>query len=186
MSSQHTHTHTHKHTHTQAKLAAPFIALPAVLGMAIGSKTKKGVDGFYRTLNKPSWTPPNVLFPVAWSLLYVFMGTAAYLASSAGVGAVAMKLYKLQLVLNLAWSPAFFVCEDLTLALGLILALDVAAAATGRRFAAVSAKAGQLWAPYLAWLLFATALTFKLWLDNPAARAGPWRGGRRAGRARRA
>ena len=171
---------------TQAKLAAPFIAVPAVLGMAIGSLTKRGVDGFYRTLAKPAWTPPNALFPLAWSALYVAMGTAAYLATAAGVGPDALTLYRVQLGLNLAWSPIFFLAQDLSGAAVVILALDVVAAATGRRFAAVSVRAGQLWAPYLAWLLYATALTVKLWIDNPAARAGPWRGGRPAGRARRA
>jgi len=159
----------------QAKLAAPFIAVPSALGMAVGSLTKRGVDGFYRGLAKPAWNPPNAAFPIAWSVLYVCMGAAAYLASAAGVGANAMALYKLQLALNLAWSPLFFLAEDLTAALAGIVALDAAAMATGARFAAASARAGQLWAPYLAWLAFATLLTAKLWLDNPAARAGPWR-----------
>jgi tryptophan-rich sensory protein len=171
-------------TKTQAKLASPFIAVPLALGMAVGSVTKKGVDGFYRTLTKPGWTPPNGLFPLAWSVLYVCMGTAVYLAQAAGAGADAMKLYKLQLALNLAWSPLFFLAEDLTAALVGIVALDAAALATGKHFAAASARAGQLWAPYLAWLAFATLLTAKLWLDNPGARAGAWRGGGGGGRVR--
>ena len=171
-------------TKTQAKLAAPFVAVPVALGAAIGSVTKKGVDGFYRTLTKPSWNPPNAVFPVAWTLLYGCMGVAAYLAQAAGAGPDAMKLYKLQLALNLAWSPLFFLAEDLTAALVGIVALDAAALATGKHFAAVSARAGQLWAPYLAWLAFATLLTAKLWLDNPGARAGAWRGGGGGGRMR--
>ncbi len=170
----------------QVKLAAPFVAVPAALGMTIGSVTKKGVDGFYRTLNKPAWTPPNRAFPLAWSVLYVLMGAASYLATSAGAGAGAVKLYRLQLALNLAWSPLFFLAQDLSAALVGIVALDAAALATGRHFAAASETAGKLWAPYLAWLAFATLLTAKLWLDNPAARAGPWRGGRGGGGARRA
>jgi tryptophan-rich sensory protein len=147
--------------------------------------TFPGIKG--AALDKPAWTLPNAAFPIVWSVNYVLMGMAAYYASAAGVGAAAMKMYGVQLALNLAWSPIFFLAKDLTLALAAMLGLDLVALRTGRAFAGVSDRAGALWAPYMAWLAYATALMASMWLRNPAARAGPWRGGRGfTGRARRA
>lgn len=152
----------------------------------MGSVTRPGIEGWYKGLAKPAWTPPNAVFPIAWTVLYTLMGAAAYYANAAGVGALAMKWYQIQLVLNLAWSPIFFLGKDLTLALVSILALDHFALKTGRAFAGASDRAGKLWAPYVAWLAYATALTVALWIKNPSARAGPWRGGRSVSRRRAA
>jgi benzodiazapine receptor len=69
-----------------------------------------------------------------------------------------LRWWWVQLVLNLAWTPVFFALQWLWPALGVILALDVAVAATALAFKHVSRLAATLLLPYLAWITFATAL----------------------------
>src|SRR5689334_9991234 len=68
-------------------------------------------DAWYENLAKPAWNPPNRVFPIAWAVLYVMMGVAAWnvwrLAGFSGAG-FALGLWVLQLVLNAAWSGIFF------------------------------------------------------------------------------
>jgi benzodiazapine receptor len=71
----------------------------------------------YKTLKKPTWSPPNWLFGPVWTLLYTAMGTASWLVWKNGGGAVPLTLYALQAVLNFAWSPLFFREHEITFAL---------------------------------------------------------------------
>jgi TspO/MBR family len=57
----------------------------------------------YRSLKKPSWTPPDWIFAPAWSVLYAMMGTASWLVWKNGGGTVPLALYGIQLALNFAW-----------------------------------------------------------------------------------
>ena len=63
---------------------------------------------WYSTLKKPSWTPPNWLFPVAWTTLYLCMAAAAARVAGAEGSAFAMALWALQIALNTLWTPVFF------------------------------------------------------------------------------
>ena len=143
-----------------------FVAL-VVVAAAVGSRFRPG--DWYERLNKPSWRPPNWLFAPVWSALYLMMAFAAWIVwGKAGLaeGAVPLALWLGQLVLNAAWSPAFFGLRRQDLGLIVIAALWVAIASTVAGFAAVSATAAWLMAPYLAWVSFATALNFAIWRLN--------------------
>ena len=79
---------------------------------AIGAiATTPEIDGWYRTIEKPSWNPPNWIFGPVWTALYILMAIAAWLVwRPAGFVAAAMPLtlFAVQLVLNIAWSWIFF------------------------------------------------------------------------------
>ena len=123
-------------------------------------------------LTKPSTYPPPAAFGIVWTVLYAFMGVAVALVCAAW-GArrrvAAIVMFVVQLALNLAWSPVFFAMHQLTGALGVILALDVAALLTTALFWRVRRLAGWLLVPYVLWILFATVLTWQFLELNPSA-----------------
>jgi benzodiazapine receptor len=139
--------------------AIPFLAL-VLLASSTGAIFKPGV--WYRELEKPSWTPPNWLFPVAWAGLFVMMAYAAWRVWQLdGVG-VPLVLWGVQLGLNALWSAIFFGMKRLGLALVELMAMWVAIAATLIAFAQIDLLAAALLAPYLVWVSFAGALNFAI------------------------
>jgi benzodiazapine receptor len=153
-----------------ALVTVPLILL---LGVGSGQLANSGYGNpWFDALDKPSFIPPGWVFGVVWTILYILMGLAlAYILSARGARGrgMAVALFMAQLVINLAWSPVFFALHQVTIALGMIVAMFVLAAITAWRFAAIRRAAGLLMLPYLAWLLLATALNFEVMRLNPAA-----------------
>ncbi len=140
--------------HDLLVLAGLFVAAFAVA--ALGSLATAGnVNGWYASADKPSFNPPNWLFAPVWTTLYAAMAVAAWLVWRRGGD---LRIWWVQLGLNLAWTPVFFAGQWLWPALAVIAALDVAVAATLVSFGRTSRLAAMLFVPYLGWVLFATAL----------------------------
>ena len=120
---------------------------------------------WYSELNKPVWTPPNWVFPVAWPILYLLMSySGATLANLESAGS-ALALWALQISLNTLWTPVFFGLKNLKLGLIIIFLLLVSVAICTYVFWLYAWIAGLLFFPYLAWVVFAAALNaavFKL------------------------
>ena len=120
---------------------------------------------WYSELNKPVWTPPNWVFPVAWPILYLLMSySGATLANLESAGS-ALALRALQISLNTLWTPVFFGLKNLKLGLIIIFLLLVSVAICTYVFWLYAWIAGLLFLPYLAWVVFAAALNaavFKL------------------------
>ena len=138
----------------------------AALGSWLGGD---GLQSFYPSLRKPTWTPPGWLFGPVWTLLYILMGVAAWrIWSQFGWrGArVPLTLFLVQLVLNALWTPAFFGLRRPDLGLVVILLLWAVLAATTIAFGRSDRRAGLLLLPYLAWVSFAAVLNFELWRLN--------------------
>lgn len=127
------------------------------------------VDGWYVTLNKPSWNPPSWLFGPVWTLLYIMMAIAAWLVWRKGGWALQrwpLSLFVIQWLLNAIWTPLFFGMHLIGLALVDIVLLWIAIVATLAAFWRVSRPAAWLLVPYLMWVSFATALNFAIWQLN--------------------
>lgn len=143
---------------------APFLLLTLGGGTLIGALT--GPDNWYAELAKPSFNPPGWLFGPVWSTLYVLIGIAGWRLWRNARDSLAMKLWWTQLVLNFAWSPAFFAAHQIGLAFGIIVALLAVIFA----FIAVSWRADRtaalLFAPYAAWVSFASVLNGSIWALN--------------------
>ena len=120
---------------------------------------------WYSELNKPVWTPPKWVFPVAWPILYLLMSySGATLANLESAGS-ALALWALQISLNTLWTPVFFGLKNLKLGLIIILLLLVSVAICTYVFWLYAWISGLLFLPYLAWVVFAAALNaavFKL------------------------
>ncbi|KAI8817282.1 translocator protein [Fimicolochytrium jonesii] len=149
------------------------VGVPLVLGMAMGTISRRPVQTWYRTINKPSWTPPNWAFPVAWTSLYAAMGYSSYLIYRAGLArpfldtTTPLRLYAAQLALNIAWTPIFFGTANFGLATADILALLGTLVATTVEFSKIDTFAAWLLVPYVAWVSYASAMTVWIWRNNP-------------------
>ena len=144
-----------------------FIAA-CILAATTGALFRPGE--WYEHLAKPSWRPPNWLFPPAWAVLYLTIAVSGWLVWRVGglSGAVLpLVIYFLQLGLNAAWSPIFFGMQRPGLAFGEIILLWVAIVATIATFYHIDEVAAWLLLPYLAWVTFAAALNFSIWRLNP-------------------
>lgn len=151
---------------------------------ALGSiATAPAVDGWYRTLAKPEWTPPASVFGPVWTTLYLMMAVAAWLVwrtarqaseRSASDGArkpglaFPLSLFALQLALNVAWSWIFFGMKSPGWSVVEIAALWLCIAATAFAFFGRSQLAGWLLIPYLGWVTYAAALNAAIWRMNSA------------------
>lgn len=152
-----------------------WVGLGVFLGLcfgvaALGSlATTPQIGGWYQTLRKPSWTPPNWLFGPVWTLLYAMMAVAAWLVwkrQGWGGARSALILFGVQLALNLAWSFIFFAAHRTGAAFAEIVLLWVVILATMIAFARHSKLAAGLMTPYLLWVGYASALNFSIWRLN--------------------
>ena len=137
---------------------------------AIGALASANAAAFYGQLRLPDWAPPAWLFAPAWTLLYILMGIAAWLVwreHGFRTGRTALALFILQLVANALWTWLFFAWHQGGLAFAEILLLWCLIVATIVSFRRLNALAAALLLPYLAWVTFATALTFATWRLNP-------------------
>jgi benzodiazapine receptor len=154
----------------QAALAAACILGPLVLGTAAGFLTMAGISGWYATLNKPWFTPPNYVFGPVWTVLYLLMGIALYLVVTQRWEKKPVKdgvlVFGAQLAANILWSFLFFGLHSPVAGLICILILLALIAATIVAFRRVSVKAAWLLVPYLAWVCIATALNAGVVLLN--------------------
>ncbi len=124
--------------------------------------TIAAIPTWYANLNKPFFAPPNWIFGLVWTLLYLMMGVAFFLIWRQGFAKKKVKaagqFFLAQLALNFLWSPVFFGLRAPLLGLLVIVAMWVLIVLTIGKFRPLSSLAFYLLLPYLAWVSFATAL----------------------------
>lgn len=146
------------------------IALPLAIG-AVGSYfTIPEISGWYQTINKPSWNPPNWIFGPVWTTLYVLMGIALYLVwktpNSIGNKKIAVSLFIIQLGLNFLWSVIFFSLHQPGWALVEIILLWIFILLTIFSFSPINKISAWLLVPYICWVSFAMILNYAIWQLN--------------------
>jgi len=127
-------------------------------------------NGWFDALQKPSFMPPGWLFGVVWPILYALLGISVALILAEPPSdrrKLGLSLFFVQLAMNFAWSPIFFGAHDITLAKYVIFVMTLLAAAAAGQFYRLRRAAGLLMLPYLAWLIFATALNGAIEALNP-------------------
>jgi len=145
------------------------IVLTLAIGGISGIFTTAGVEGWYNTINKPSFNPPNWIFGPVWTVLYIMMGISlSYIVKAAPSRerTIAISVFMFQLALNFFWSLIFFKFERPDLALVDIIALLVSIAATIFLFHRIHKTAAYLLIPYICWVSFATVLNLSIYLLN--------------------
>jgi len=139
-----------------------YIFLPLILGSIVGLITNSFMD--YSELVKPPASPPSILFPIAWSIIYLLMGISYYLyrRKTDNIN----YLYYIQLFVNLLWSIIFFVFKLRFISVLWIILLDILIILTMKSFSKESKVSVYLFIPYLIWCLFATYLTIGIYILN--------------------
>ena len=144
-------------------------AIPVVLTFAVGMLGSylqgEALTEWYPMLEKSPLTPPPILFPIAWSILYLLIGIS--LGTLLVRGDVSLtKMWLLQLLLNFLWSVCFFALHSPFLGFVVILVLDVTVFAYIIYAACRRPIAAWLFAPYMLWLIFATYLNGWIYINN--------------------
>lgn len=147
------------------KTYAKAILIPIIVGGAVGLIISKFID--YNSLSKPPLSPPSILFPIMWSILYVLMGISyGILDSNSLVDSSINLIYYVQLFVNALWSIFFFVFKWRFFSFLWILLLLALIAIMIVRFYRKNKVAGLLQVPYFIWVLFASYLNLGVYLLN--------------------
>jgi tryptophan-rich sensory protein len=138
---------------------------------AIGSLfTLSSIPNWYRTLEKPFFTPPNWLFGPVWTILYTLTGVSFFLVWKATEKGRekenAIKIFLLQLGLNVLWSIVFFGFRQPAGGVAIIIGLWISIHLTILQFRKLSVSAAGLLVPYIVWVSYASLLNFFIFFLN--------------------
>lgn len=147
------------------------VTICLVVGFLSGKVTQSSITTWYPTLTKPIFNPPNWIFAPVWTLLYIFMGIAAGLVwneinSKEKEVKNALKFFIIQLGLNALWSYLFFGLNNILLAGIEVILLLLMIYETYLKFKPINKNSGYLLIPYMAWVSFASVLTWSIWWLN--------------------
>ena len=141
------------------------ILVPVIIGGIVGLIISGSID--YNSLEKPFLSPPSIVFPIVWTILYILMGASyGILKSKNLVDDEISAIYYLQLFVNALWPIAFFVLKWRFFAFLWIIFLIVLVIYMVIKFYQKNKLAGLLQMPYLIWTLFGAYLNLFVYLLN--------------------
>lgn len=146
-----------------------WIAVTEAVGLVAGLLTREATEIYKTTVEKPPLSPPAILFPIVWTVLYALMGVSAArvsLTKSSAQRKNAIYIYVAQLVFNFFWSIIFFSFQAFGFAFIWILVLWALILAMILKFRKIDMFAGNLQIPYLVWVTFAAYLNIGVWFLN--------------------
>jgi tryptophan-rich sensory protein len=143
------------------------IAIPLLAG-GLSAFITRGDMSQFETLTKPPLTPPAIVFPIVWSILYLLMGIASYVVcrSPSYTKPVAIRVYGLQLIFNVIWPIIFFSFGMYIFAFIWLVILFLLVLITAALFYSINKWAGYLLIPYVLWLVIAGYLNLGIVLLN--------------------
>lgn len=148
---------------------ALWILLAEAVGLLSGLLLREDIQLFNIAVVQPGWTPPAVVFPIVWTLLFALMGIGAariYASPVDGERREGLRLFFIQLVFNFLWGFLFFRNRAFGAAFFWILALWLLIGWMIWSFRRVDALAARLQLPYLLWVTFAAFLNLRVWMLN--------------------
>lgn len=146
------------------------IAIALAVGGLSALLTRESMN-IYQDINRPPLSPPSWLFPVVWTVLYIFMGISAAMVytdtdSTPAQRERALGTYAASLLANFGWSLIFFNHRAFFLAFLWLLVLLFLIIKMILQFRSIKPIAGYLQIPYAVWVAFAGYLNFAIWLLN--------------------
>ena len=147
-----------------------FISLCLIFGNGLGGYfTFISVETWYQTLNKPSFNPPDWVFGPVWTTLYILMGISVWLVWKRKPSAdrtIGIRIFWVQLFFNILWTYIFFGIQKIGLSFLEIIFLIFLIFSNIIYFLKIDKIAGYLLIPYLIWVLYASVLTYNIWILN--------------------
>ena len=141
------------------------IVIPLIVGGIVGFITSNFMD--YSSLEKPFLSPPGIVFPIVWTILYTLMGVSYGILKSNNLTDDKIDfIYYLQLAVNALWSIFFFIFKWRLFSFLWIILLAATVIAMIIRFYSKNKLSGLLQIPYLLWVLFASYLNLSIYLLN--------------------
>ena len=139
--------------------------LPIIGGAIVGLITSGYMD--YSDMVKPPLSPPGIVFPIVWTILYILMGISYFIATKDNEDNKELdQIYLLQLLVNFMWPIIFFALEMYFTAFLWIILLLILVIVMIKELLKANKISGYLQIPYLIWLLFATYLNLGITLLN--------------------
>ena len=135
------------------------ILIPVIMGGIVGIIISPFIN--YQNLNKPPFSPPGIVFPIIWTILYIIMGYSYYKQNEQN-----KTIYYTQLIVNGLWSIFFFVFKWYLFSFLWIILLIILVIIIIKKFYKVNKLSSLINIPYLIWLLFASYLSFGVYLLN--------------------
>ena len=152
-------------TLNKRKIWIKSILFPVVLGGIVGLIIMPFMD--YNTLQKPPLSPPSIVFPIIWTILYILMGISyGILKTKNLIDSETNMLYYTQLLVNVTWPIVFFVFKWRFISIIWIILLLILVAYMTIKFYRKNKIAGLLQIPYMIWTIFATYLTIGVYVLN--------------------
>ena len=150
---------------SKTKIYINSILIPVIIGGIIGLIISSSID--YNFLERPFLSPPSIVFPIVWTILYILMGISyAILESNQLTDKKTNLLYYTQLGFNALWSIFFFLLKWRLFAFIWIIILAILIIFMILNFYRKNKIAGLLQVPYLLWVLFASYLNIAIYILN--------------------
>ena len=150
---------------SKIKIYVKSILIPVIIGGLVGLIISGAID--YNTLQKPFLSPPSILFPIMWTILYILMGVSYGILESKSLNDSKNKIiYYSQLFVNAMWSIFFFLLKWRLFSFIWILLLDLLVIVMILNFYKKNKISGLLQIPYLLWIIFASYLNLSIYLLN--------------------
>ncbi len=147
------------------KTKTVFILISLAVGGLSAFLTRNGMSMFDE-IQKPPLTPPPIVFPIVWTILFILMGYGAARVYLKEPKSTAIEIFGVNLAVNFFWSIIFFNMRAYTFAFIWLLLLIAVVIVMIIKFYRVDKPAAYLQLPYLAWLLFAGYLNLFIALVN--------------------
>ncbi len=141
------------------------ILIPLIVGGVVGLIISKFMD--YNSLERPFLAPPSILFPIAWTILYILMGISyGIIENNDLLDRKTNIIYYLQLIVNALWPIFFFVFKWRLFSFIWIILLAILIITMIVQFYNKNKVAGLINIPYLLWTLFASYLNIGIYILN--------------------
>ena len=132
-----------------------------------GFVTRAALDPWYYNLVKPAFNPPNWIFGPVWTLLYIMMSVAAWLAYKKSKHSnKILTVYFVHLLINASWSYVFFYYKQIFIASFIISIIIFFILYLMVLYSKYSKPSVVLMLPYLAWSTFALYLNSTIYILN--------------------
>ena len=149
----------------KTKIFIKSILIPVIVGGVVGIIISNSID--YNILQKPLLSPPSILFPIVWTILYILMGISyGILEIKKLIDKKINTIYYIQLAVNALWSILFFTLKWRLFSFFWIILLIILVIRMTNKFYKKNKVSGLLQIPYIIWLLFAAYLNLGVYILN--------------------